>query len=146
MSAQWSFMKFAADPEKCHEELLQICDENGGAKPEEIVDFARDENTELHKCFQWDDSIAAENWRKQQARMITASLKVTVETQEHGAQSFRIFQHVEDTYKPVTLIVRNEDEYAELLNKAKADLIAFKKRYKSLTELQELIEEIDRII
>ena len=53
--------------QKVAEEIASIGE---SATPQQIVDRARDENSELHKCFEWDDSIAAENWRKQQARII----------------------------------------------------------------------------
>lgn len=35
---------------------------------EQIVDKAKDENTELHKCFTWDDEAAAEKYRIIEAR------------------------------------------------------------------------------
>lgn len=75
MSVQWGFLKFKGNAEKCFQEIQSL---GTTVTPEKIVNFARDENTELHKCFQWDDSIAAENWRKQQARQVVMSLTVTV--------------------------------------------------------------------
>lgn len=142
----WGFMKYKADAETCYREIQSLGEE---VTPQMIVDFARDEETELHKCFQWDDSIAAENWRKQQARQVVMSLTVKVERSEHGeAQTYRLIEHddTEKVYRSVVFTVRNEDEYRRLLAQAKADMIAFKKRYKSIVELQEVIEEIDKII
>ena len=142
----WGFMKYKADAEICYREIQSLGKE---VTPQMIVDFARDEDTELHKCFQWDDSVAAENWRKQQARQVVMSLTVKVERSEHGeAQTYRLIEHddTEKIYRPVVLTVRNKDEYARLLAQAQADMIAFKKRYKSIVELQEVIEEIDKII
>ncbi|MBR2551435.1 MAG: hypothetical protein IKF05_00380 [Erysipelotrichaceae bacterium] len=142
----WGFMKYKADAEICYREIQSLGKE---VTPQMIVDFARDEDTELHKCFQWDDSVAAENWRKQQARQVVMSLTVKVERSEHGeAQTYRLIEHddTEKIYRPVVFTVRNKDEYARLLAQAKADMIAFKKRYKSIVELQEVIEEIDKII
>lgn len=144
MNVTWGFMKFSADANKCYSEVKSLSE----ITPENIVAFARDENTELHKCFQWDDEIAAENWRKQQARMVVASFTVTVETEEHGAQSYRLIEHddTDKAYKPVVFTVRNEDEYARLLKQAKAELASFKKRYKAIVELSEVIDEIDRVL
>jgi hypothetical protein len=144
MNVTWGFMKFSADANKCYSEVKSLSE----ITPENIVAFARDENTELHKCFQWDDEIAAESWRKQQARMVVASLTVTVETKEYGAQSYRLIEHdnTDKAYKPVVFTVRNEDEYARLLSQAKAELASFKKRYKAIRELSEVIEEIDRVL
>ena len=38
------------------------------------------------------------------------------------------------------------DEYKELLKRAKAELAAFKERYKTLTELETVLEAIDAVI
>lgn len=98
----WKTLQFKADAEKVYQELQSIGETY---TPAQIVEFARNENTELHKCFQWDDSIAAESWRKQQARMIVCSLAVTVETKNYGQQTYRLIEHNSTTtaYKPVTL-------------------------------------------
>ena len=58
---------FKADAQKVAEEIKSIGDE---VTAEQIVELARDEDTELHKCFDWNDQTAAEKWRKQQARQI----------------------------------------------------------------------------
>lgn len=141
MSVSWNGFRFSADAEKCYREIQSLeC-----ITPASIVDYARSEDTELHKCFQWDDSIAAENWRKQQARIIVSSLVVTVEKNTAGSQKYRLIQHDDSTkeYKPVVFTVRNMDEYSRLLAQAKRELRSFKERYKSITELSEVIEQIE---
>lgn len=141
MSVSWNGFRFSADAEKCYREIQSL----DIITPANIVDYARSEDTELHKCFQWDDSIAAENWRKQQARIIVSSLVVTVEKTTAGSQKYRLIQHDDSTkeYKPVVFTVRNMDEYGRLLAQAKRELRSFKERYKSITELSEVIEQIE---
>lgn len=145
MSVTWGFKKFKADPQKCYDELVAL---GTNASPEGIVEYAKDETTELHKCFQWDDTLAAEAWRRQQARFVAASLTVTIETKEHGEQSFRLIEHDEitKTYQPVVMTVRNMDSYAALLARAKSELASFKARYASIRELQNVFEEIEKVI
>lgn len=142
---QWIGMRFNADPQKVYEEINSI-----GEKytPDDILEKAKDASTELHKCFEWDDTKAAENWRKQTARVICCSLQVVVEKEEAQPTTYRLIQHdkSEMAYKPVVLTVRNNDEYSRLLNQAKAELKSFKDRYQKIVELQTVIEEIDRII
>ena len=143
-NATWGFMKFHANASKCYEEITAL----ESITPEAIVNYARDENTELHKCFQWDDAIAAESWRKQQARMIVTSLTVVVQKSETEKQAYRLIEH-DDTvkeYKPVVFTVRNDDEYSRLLKQAKAELAQFKLRYKKISELAEVIEEIEKVL
>lgn len=52
---------------KVYDEIAAIGD---SATPEQIVEAARDESSELHKCFTWNDTEAADKWRKQEARQI----------------------------------------------------------------------------
>ena len=49
-----------ADAQLVADEIMSIGD---AATPQQIVEKARDEATELHKCFTWDDRIAAEKYR-----------------------------------------------------------------------------------
>lgn len=145
MSVQWGFMKFKADAQKCFDEVQTL-----GAEytPHEVLDLARNPSTELHKCFDWDDSSAAEKWRIQQARFVCNSFTVVVETTKGEEKAYRLVQHDRDekVYRPVMFTVRDEDQYASLLRKAKAELTAFKNRYKSIVELENVIDEIDRVL
>ena len=145
MSVQWGFMKFKADAQKCFDEVQTLGEEY---TPHEVLDLARDPKTELHKCFDWDDSSAAEKWRIQQARFVCNSFTVVVETTKGEEKAYRLVQHDHDekVYRQVTFTVRDEDQYASLLRKAKAELTAFKNRYKSIVELENVIEEIDRVL
>lgn len=143
---RWGFMKFKADPEKVWNELQTLGEQYS---PQEVLDFARKhKKSELHKCFDWDDTSAAEKWRRQQARFICNSLVVTVKREETEPQTFRIIQHDknEKAYSPVTYIVENPDRYQILLERAKGELAAFKDRYQEIVELRNVIEEIEKVL
>ena len=144
MNVTWGVVKFKADPEKCYREIESL----GECKPDEIVDYARNRNTELHKCFEWDDTKAAERWRIQQARIICNSLTVVVETIQHDPIEVRVIEHdtADKVYRPIVATVRNEDQYARLLRSAKEELAAFKKRYQSIKELGAIIDDIEKLL
>ena len=57
----------------------------------------------------------------------------------------RVFynQSSTNTYQPTRVLVRNEDSYKELLMQARAELRAFKNKYKMLTELEDIFSLID---
>ena len=112
------------------------------ATPEQIVDRARDPNSELHKLFTWDDTKAAENWRKYEARQITHFL-IIKETVREDAPPARVFYMSNEGYKPTTMIFRKTDERETLLKRAWAELRAFKAKYSMLQELAEILELID---
>lgn len=143
MSVQWGFLKFKADAQKCYDEIQTLGKEY---TPHQVLDLARDPKTELHKCFDWDDSIAAEKWRIEQARQVVKSFTVVIERAESKApQAYRVVQHdpIEKVYRPVMYTTRNEDQYGTLLRRAKAELASFRQRYKSIVELENVIEAIE---
>jgi len=127
-----------ADAEKVHNE---ICSIGESVSPQQIVEFARNENTELHKCFDWNDSTAAEKWRLHEARQIVCNL--VFEEQNASMPAIRTIQLGDSGYVPVRLMVTHKDEYQNLLARAKAELRAFKLRYKNLVELEEILALID---
>ena len=145
MAVDWGIRKFNADPEKCYAEFIGLGD---SVTPRELLDYAKNPETELHKCFDWNDTTAAEKWRIHQARQVCCSFVVRYETKEQEEITFRLVQHdrEEMAYKPVTTTVRNQDAYARLLTNAKAELISFKNRYQKIVELQNVIDEIDLLI
>ena len=145
MGVQWGFMKFKADAQTCYNEIQTLGETY---TPEQVLDLARNPKTELHKCFDWNDTTAAEKWRKQQARFVCTSLVVTVEKSDGVETSYRVIQHDKEdgAYRPVTLTVRDDDQYGRLLRQAKAELASFRKRYKSITELEGVIDEIEAVL
>lgn len=47
--ATWGTYRFKADAQKCADEIMEICEELESATPQQILEKARDGNTELHK-------------------------------------------------------------------------------------------------
>ena len=131
---------FKADPQKVAEEITAIGDD---VTPEQVVEAARDESSELHKCFDWDDQIAAEKWRKQQARQILCFLIIKEEEPSEAVPLRVFYKNDEGGYKKSELIFRNDDEYQKLLQTALAELSAFKRKYARLQELSEILALID---
>lgn len=143
MEVEWKINGiFKANAQKVYEEI-------GDRKvtPEEVLEQARnDKNSELHKCFEWNDSIAAEKYRLSQARQIIQLLVIKPEKKEEP--QVRVFQITSETnnYQPVRLFLEQPDEYKALLQRAKNELSALKARYKTLSELEKVFEAIDEIV
>lgn len=130
------------DPQAVADEIISIGDE---ATPQQIVDKARDESTTLHRCFIWDDYKAAELYRLAQARTIVCNLVIKRPESEEEQPKVRYFYKTESSqgYKPSTYIFHVPDEYEKLLKQAYAELHAFKQKYNSLKELEQILELID---
>ena len=144
---KWSLKDiFKADATKCYEEIQQIGEE---VKPEQVVEKARDSNTELHKCFDWDNSSAAEKYRLYQARnVINHLIVIRHDVKEESAPvQFRVMMKNDkgssSGYKQTIVMVKDDDEYKKLLEQAYAELRSFKKKYQCLSELSEILALID---
>lgn len=131
---------FKANAQKVYEEIGDT-----SVSPEEVLEKARNEKSELHKCFEWDDSVAAEKFRLQQARQIIQLLVII--PQKKTDEPVRVFSITSqrNTYQPTRLFLQQPDEYQILLKKAKIELAEFKKRYKTLSELEEIFKCIDEL-
>lgn len=138
----WKVKLFDADATEVYKCLENIEEKT----PQNIVDWAAEHpESELHKCFTWDDKKAANEWRKQEARQVVCQLVFENEETKEPT-NIRIMQKSDNEYKPVNMIVRNQDEYEELLKRAYTELQAFKERYKNIVELEEIIDAIDSVI
>ena len=140
---------FHADAQTVAEEIMEIGE---SVTPEQIVERAEDESTELHKCFTWDDTEAAGKWRKYEARQIMCCMVVKRPPEEDSRKpEVRVFHKTEQNegYKPVTLIVRREDEYLSMLHRALGELKAFQKKYSVLGNfeaLRTLIQAVEEMV
>lgn len=132
-----------ADAQKVADEISAIGGENIQAS--EIVDAARNEASELHKCFEWDDSIAAEKYREKQARDILHHLVYVEKEIPQDRPEIRVHfcEKRNEGYKEAKKIIVHEDSYKNLLAQAWAELRSFKKKYSMLSELQEILAMID---
>ena len=135
---------YKADAETVYKEITALGDT---FSPEEIVEAAKDEATELHKCFEWNDSVAAEKYRLHQARMIFTQLVVRTETSDNTPVAVRVISSasVANVYTPTKMLVKSDTEYADLLERAKRELQAFKQKYATVVELQEIFTAIDAL-
>lgn len=113
---------------------------------EQIVDKAKDENTELHKCFTWDDEAAAEKYRIIEARQLVRHLvREELPDAKNDTPPLRVFYKTNngEGYKHIErTIIKKEDEYQALLARAMMELRAFKAKYSMLEELREILDLI----
>lgn len=146
VTAKWGVHSFKADATRVANEIKSIGDE---VKPEMIVQYAEEHpESEIHKCMTWDNDLAADKWRLYEARMIVRNLVITVTTEERKEQPIRMFMRTDTTsgYKETVRIYQNEDELEGMLKLAKAELFAFQKKYRVLSnkeELREIFKAID---
>ena len=148
MTVRWKLTGiFKADAEMVANEIAAIGD---NVTPQQIVDRAKDEDSELHKCFTWDDTIAAQKWRLEEARKVVQLLVIDRSQETETEPPVRVFFKIGNThdegYKQTVNILRNNDEYAALLKQALAELEAFQRKYRTLSELEPVFDAISEVI
>lgn len=118
--------------------------------PENVVKFARNEETELHKLFEWNDTEAGEKWRKHQASMILGDLKVVVKKQEDNQVQEKVTRAFvtlgyKKEYETIQSVVKEPEKYDLLLERATERLRSIRNTYAELAELREIFELIDKL-
>ena len=124
------------------DELLTIYKTNGSLTPAAVVDVARDPAHPLHGRVEWDDTVAAEKYRLDQARQLIRVVKVT-ETRGDTLLRTREFVsvHREDgpSYVPIEEVKADEFTSKLVLQQAAREWRQMLARYQHLAEFLELV-------
>lgn len=100
-------------------ELLSVRSQHGALTPQLVVDVARDPAHPLHSRFEWNDAVAGEAWRREQAHDLIRKAKFTYrEADESGPErSVRAFHAVRTeaghVFEPVEKVM--EDPFTQRL-------------------------------
>ena len=142
IKAEWRVELYKADADKCANEIMSLGED---VSPAQIVEYAKNPDTELNKCFTWNDAEAASKYRIYEARQVVCNLIIRKEKGEKQEPTpIRLFHKIENGhYKPLTLIAQNEDEYQSLLRQCRDALQSLKRKYSSLSEYQEIWDLIN---
>ncbi len=93
--------------------------------PENIVNEASNRKSPIHKYFEWNNSKAAEEYRLQQARLMTNHIVVVMEIDNEPIE-VRAFHSVKDNgnkfYVTTIEVIENENYRAQLVNEMIAAL------------------------
>jgi len=124
--------------------LQEIYEERGRLTARDVLEEARDPGHPLHARFEWDDSIAAERYRLEQARQLIREIKVTfIPRGATEVQSVRAYHSVADpegrTYRPTQEIAGNPLMLKMLLSDMTRDWNRLRERYGHLVEFAEMI-------
>ena len=151
----WRRGDFPVPAQAAGEFLRNMTDAKGSVSSKDVLEASRDESALLHPCFEWDDARASEKYRLYQANKLIGSLICTVVKEESGKSQkenrVRAFVNVTTTglqgsYKPIIQALSNEEERQIVLENAKQDLIRFRDKYSTLTELSAVFRAIDEVV
>lgn len=140
--------RISIDPQRAGEALAKLQKgKNDLLEPGDIVAAARDEKSALHPHFEWDDSIAAEAYRCDQARELVRSLTVDISRSNLEERKVRAFVNVETGqergYVSTFTALSSEELRKQVLERAFAELEAWRARHAELSELARIFAAID---
>lgn len=123
------------------DQLEAVRDKYGKLTPAVVVDAARPIKHPLHSRFEWDDTVAAEKWRQEQAGGLIRSYRITYAESADGPKTVRGYIAVRGGEgSSDSEYMRTEDVMADpflrklALSELKRDVSALKSKYAHLEE------------
>src|SRR5882672_1392457 len=116
--------KDQADPNQIGQALDEIGRQNRGhLTPRRIITAASDRKHVLHKHFEWDDSVAAQEWRLEQARSLVQAIHVQADTESGVVRAFVSVRDEEGiSYRTISDVMSSINLQQRLLVQAERDL------------------------
>lgn len=139
------------NPQVVGERLATLTADLGdGFTPQAVVDDARPEGSPLHPAFTWDDTVAAEKYRVEEAKYLIRHVYVLPEEGAKDPEPVRAFVSVmdreseDDRYMPIARVMSDEQYRDQLLGEALSYFISGRRRYARFSELARIFAAIDR--
>ena len=143
----WQFSGSYGDAQKVGEEL-EVIESLGEISNKNVLEYAKNnKDSELYKCFEWDNTKASEKYRMIQATQIISSISFVIEEEEPPKKQ-KIYYSIKSEkqearrFKNIKDILEDDEEYKALLNKAKNELEKCTNNYNDLIKKEDLKEII----
>ena len=123
-----------------------------GLNPESVLDASREEGTLLHDEFEWDNDVAAEKYRLNQAQEMMTCLRIVIaetdDTEERTVYRERGFVSIpggKSAYVSIRSAMTNDVWREHLMEQARRDMETFCAKYQRLGELAPVIQAMKDI-
>ncbi len=133
-------------------ELHRVATEQPGgvASPADIVEASRPKGALLHPEFEWRNMVAAQEWRKQQARQLANNI-VVVDGEGDSAPRAPALVNVivasgERGYMPTEAVLRDVELVSQVEAEAIAALEGFKRRFGALSRFARVVRAIEEAL
>jgi hypothetical protein len=127
------------------DELLAVHQQHGKLTPQLVVDTARDPEHPLHSRFEWNDAVAGESWRRQQAHELIRKAKVVYREADESQpeKSVRAFVAIRaeegHVFDPVEEVAQDPFRRRLVLADMEREWKALLARYKQFEEFLSLV-------
>ena len=117
--------------------------------PTVVVKDARNPESPIHPCFEWDDSVAAEKWRLDQAAEIMRSIVVIQDGESETTEPRHVYIGIgtPDTgsrYATSVEVMSDDDLRSQVIRQTMAQLVGIRKRMDWLNELASVWKAVDQ--
>lgn len=126
--------------------IEQLIVERGEARPEAVVDLARNPDNPLHPCFEWDDTKAAEAHRIDQARYVLRAVVIVRDSASDTTIRAFVSPEREGGYRTIEAVMSDPTSRDLLIEQARRDLEAFSRKYQALEELSGVRQAIAEFV
>jgi len=116
-----------------------------------FVDYSRPEDAETHPIFEWNEAVAAENYRVIQARETIRELRVVPTSSDMApASQGPVYVHVRQAqtpingYAPAWVVVTRPDWTEQAKTECMTQLLGLERRYRFLEQLTPIWQAILR--
>lgn len=147
MDTKYSFSKyFRGNQQEVAERMVELEREHGKLTAEIVLAEAKNADSPLHACWEWDDSKAAENWYLEQARRLIQC--VVMVTDIPNAPPVRAFVHLNDDERYVSIARAASDANMRetMLANARRDISHLKAKYKTFTQFCEALDKAEKAL
>lgn len=111
-----------------------------------VVDDARRKRSPLHGAFEWDNTVAATEYRLEQARLVLRSI-VMVSEKTPDSAPVRAFVCIsadgERSYTSLDIALSSPEMRQQVVARALRELDVWRDRYEELDELAEIFAALD---
>lgn len=127
-------------------ECNKLYQTKGLLKAEDLVSVASDEGHALHDVFEWNDTIAADRWRNQQARSLIHLVKVEVTSGDQVAHYVNVKMeddqgNVDRGYVPLNFAMKEQSLREQILSSALREIRYWENKYKDYQDLAGIVNE-----
>ncbi len=141
--------RVSIDADKAGREMEDVRKKNSGAlTPDALLERAQSANSAVHAHFEWDDGKAAHQHRLAQAGDLIRSITIDVSTSNvEPPKTIRAFVSVERdnvrSYTSTMVAMSDAELRKQVVQKAWADLEAWRNRHAELTEFARIFTAMD---
>lgn len=124
---------------------------HGSVTASAVVADARAANSPLHPAFEWNNKVAAERYRLEQARHLLRHITVTfAPTDGSTERTIRAFVTVPDAsedgadvYQSTEVAMSDPDMRRHVVERARRELDSWKRRYRDISELADIFAALE---